>query len=593
MRGIRSRITFTYLILIGLALSISGVFILQLLENVKLEQVTQTLQEEGQLTVTWLRPYFASPAATRSDMMQQAEKTAKALGKEITLFDSRGKLFFDSQGNRDDGPDQPEVKSALTGFVGKDIRENEGLHTNFYYVAVPVKEGPHVLGIVRVGVPFSPIVDTLQHLWGRVGIGFLLVGIATAFVSLYFSHKLAQPIEEINRVVRRIAEGDVNERVRFRSSDELGEVSESINVMASKIAQQIEDLTQEKSKLEGILTHMDSGVIVVDRSGNIKLINPAFGKIFEVQEEKFLGRWHWECLRSYGLSSMIDDVILHGEVMRKEMNVYAPVERTLEVIITPIQGKHETIMGAVAVLHDISQWRRLERMRSEFVANVSHELRTPITAVRGFAETLLDGALADPDTAKQFVQIIYDESSRLSRLVSDLLDLSQIEHNRSIMRMETIDVVQLLRSTFDKLCHQAEQNGLTLVGNWPEHPVSVEADSDRIAQVMINLVANAITYTPKGGEISAWMEEGDDHVTVHVKDTGIGIPPQDIDRLFERFYRVDKARHRRSGGTGLGLAIVKHILEAHHGTIQVQSEVGKGSDFAFTLPKKQPDPMFS
>jgi two-component system phosphate regulon sensor histidine kinase PhoR len=588
MRGIRSRMMYAYLLIIGLALSFAGILILQFLEQAHMEQVRQTLQEEGKLAAAWLTADGRLAGGWTDEESGQAVRVARSLGKELSLFDTQGRLLYDSEGERGDRASGPEVVAALQGRVGSEIRENERLHANVYYVAVPVTEGGKIRGVVRVGAPFAPILAGLQNLWGKVGLSLLISGLLAALLSLYFSHKLAQPIQEINRVVRRIAEGDVNERVRFRNSDELGALSESINGMAEKIAEQIEALTQEKSKLEGILAHMDSGVIVVDRSGTIQLVNSAFGTIFGVEEERFLGRWHWECLRSYGLSSLIDEVILHGEIKRQEMNVYTPEERTVEVIVTPIQGKTETVMGAVTVLHDISQWRRLERMRSEFVANVSHELRTPITAVKGFAETLLDGALADPDTARQFVHIIYEESERLSRLVADLLDLSQIEHNRSIWRFETLDLVPLLRSSIEKLRHQAEQNGLSLIEQWPEKPVRVEADRDRIAQVMINLIANAITYTPRGGKIDVWLEEEPDRVTVHVRDTGIGIPPQDLSRLFERFYRVDKARHRRSGGTGLGLAIVKHILEAHHGTIHVQSEVGKGSDFAFTLPKRQP-----
>jgi two-component system phosphate regulon sensor histidine kinase PhoR len=244
----------------------------------------------------------------------------------------------------------------------------------------------------------------------------------------------------------------------------------------------------------------------------------------------------------------------------------------------------------VAVLHDVTQFRRLEKMRTEFVANVSHELKTPVTAVKGFAETLLDGALEDPELRHQFVQIIYNESDRLSRLVQDLLELSKLESGHSVFRFRPCDVNEIVEAAADSLRNQASQHGLELNVHLADEPAVAEVAPERIQQVLVNLIANALAYTPAPGRVDVCVVNREDGVEVSVADTGIGIPEQDLPRIFERFYRVDKDRSRNTGGTGLGLAIVKHILEGHHTRIQVQSELGKGSTFSFVLPKTRPAP---
>jgi two-component system, OmpR family, phosphate regulon sensor histidine kinase PhoR len=290
---------------------------------------------------------------------------------------------------------------------------------------------------------------------------------------------------------------------------------------------------------------------------------------------------------SLRISELIDTVLLKGHPLRKEVVVNNDIN--VELFVTPIFGANEEVVGAVAVLHDVTQFRRVERMRTEFVANVSHELRTPITAVKGFAETLLDGALENPDLCRQFVQIIYDESERLSHLVLDLLELSKMESGHSVFRFTRVNISELVDTAAARLQNQATQSGIDLFVHTPESPVFADVAPERITQVLINLIGNAIAYTPAPGRIDVSVLDADEEVTVEVADTGIGIPKADIPRIFERFYRVDKDRSRNTGGTGLGLAIVKHILEAHRGTIKVTSEVGRGSTFSFTLPKRQPE----
>ncbi|MFC4768261.1 two-component system histidine kinase PnpS [Effusibacillus consociatus] len=588
MKGIRGRITFTYMILIVLTLIISGVYTLQFIERVYMDNLRKTLVDEARILANWVSPYMVAPDSSMPYISELSSTVHSSTGKRITVFSKNGEPLYDTSLRPfEDARSKPEIEQALHGQVGSDIRLDPSKGTNVLLVAVPVTGGPDVLGVIRVGLPLSGAYQELRHAWGSVGISLLAVAVISSLVGAYFALGIARPIEEITRVTRRIASGAFHERVRYRAQDELGVLGESVNLMATRLSDQIEDLTQEKSKLEGIIASMDSGVMVVDRSGRVLVVNRATESLLRHAGRKLLGQWHWEVGRSYGLSSMIDEVLLTGEPRRKEIVLTSPVETNLELFATPIKGKNESIVGAVVVLHDVSKWRRVEQMRTEFVANVSHELRTPITAVRGFAETLLDGALEDPEMRKQFIKIIYEESDRLSRLVNDLLELSKIESGHAVLQFEVCEMNNLVKTTVDKLVHQAGQNGLTLEAHVPEEPIFAEVAKDRISQVLINLIANAIVYTSEGGRIDVYLEEAEDRVTVRVQDTGIGIPKEDLPRLFERFYRVDKARARRSGGTGLGLAIVKHIVEAHEGTVDVQSTVGKGSTFSFSLPKRQ------
>ncbi|PWK16197.1 two-component system histidine kinase PnpS [Tumebacillus permanentifrigoris] len=593
MRGIRYRIVLTYVVLIGLALSIFGVYTMQFIEKLYMDSMEAHVREETLLLSKWVTPHLDldKNLLAREELQDLVSRTSLETGGRVTILDPQGTVLVDSRLDADSSENQltmPEVSAAASGTIGKNIRKTSYTAFNMLNLAVPVMgdEGP--IAIVRMAVPMEVAHDTLTWLWGRIGISLVVVAVLASLFGLRFAHSIAAPIEVITNTTRKIAEGAYDERIYQRGRDELGVMADSINLMAARISDQIEDLTQQKGKVEGILTHLVSGVFVVDRSGRVTMVNPAAEKMIGVTAEDMLQKWHWEAGGNFGLSTLIDEAILVGTAQKREVTFYKPVERTVEVYITPIQSNHNRIAGAVVLLHDVSDWRRLERMRSEFVANVSHELRTPITAVRGFSETLLDGAMENPEITKQFLQIIHDESERLTRLINELLELSKIESGHIQFRHGPVDLVKLVERTVVRYNHQGAQAGLSIRTELPEQPVELEADGDRVAQVLINLLGNAIAYTTPGGVVTVGVEEAGAEVVLRVNDTGIGIPEEDLPRLFERFYRVDKARARRSGGTGLGLAIVKHIVEGHHGRVVVTSEVGKGSCFRVYLPKEQP-----
>ncbi|GAB6932909.1 two-component system histidine kinase PnpS [Calditerricola satsumensis] len=357
--------------------------------------------------------------------------------------------------------------------------------------------------------------------------------------------------------------------------------------LANGLGAQIANLEENAARLSGVLEQMASGVLVVDADGRVVLVNRAFEQLNGVSRDRVIGRSYKEAVRSMDLARLVERVFRRREPAHDELRWTFPRERILDVHAVPFRrGTTGALVGVVAVLHDITEIRRLEQVRREFVANVSHELKTPVTSLKGFAETLLDGAMYDEKTCRAFLEIIYEESERLSRLIQDLLQLSQIENRQITLRKGLLSARDEVADVVRLVAHTAEAKRQTVENRVPEG-LRVYADRDRLRQILLNLLNNAIAYTPPGGRITLTGGEDADSTWLTVRDTGPGIPREHLDRIFERFYRVDKDRSRRSGGTGLGLAIVKHLVDAHGGRIEVKSKPGKGSAFTVHLPKPE------
>jgi two-component system phosphate regulon sensor histidine kinase PhoR len=363
--------------------------------------------------------------------------------------------------------------------------------------------------------------------------------------------------------------------------------------MARSLKWQMNQIMENENRLKSVLENMVSGVMVIDGKQKIALSNRSAERILGVPAADLLGKKYDQVKQHLELIRLIEECIGRKELVRDEVIFYFPEERTLEISLVPLFRESGAWSGIVIVLHDITEIRRLERMRSEFVANVSHELKTPIASVKGFAETLLKGAMEDKETAKSFLQIIYDESERLNRLILDILELSKIESKRVPVNFSPVELHSFLHKTLAMMQKQAEKKGIALQAEVQEE-LYIEADEDRLRQIFLNLISNGINYTPEGGLVKVKAEalpasgEAEEKIRFTVSDTGIGIPKKNLSRIFERFYRVDQARSRSSGGTGLGLSIVKHLVELHRGTITVESKVGAGSRFIIELPVIQP-----
>lgn len=517
-----------------------------------------------------------------------ARKAKEDINARVTIIDTTGKVLGDSLLDEEsmvNHAGRPEIKEALKGNIGESARYSSSLQKEMYYFAVPVKSEDKVLGVVRVAIPWTEIQAGQKQIRFIIGSAVLAALILMVLVESTFTSSMIVPLQQMTAAAWEMAEGKLDTVLPVNSNDEIGSLSKGLNYMSQKLKDTIRQITEERNKIQAILASMTDGVIAIDARGNILLINPAVERMFNITYEQSLGKGVIEVVRNYELEKLLHSTLESGEIVTQEMQIQAPDSKTFRVSIAPLTSE-TGLVGAVTVMRDITALIQVEKMKTDFVANVSHELRTPLTSIKGFVETLLDGALADPDTATHFLEIINEETNRLNRLITDLLSLSKIEDERLEIKKKPVNLDKLIANAVSILSPQAVEKGIEISVHITDSLPTVECDKDMIGQLLINLIDNAVKYTPHGGAINISAGPSDKGIRVSVQDTGIGIPRESIPRLFERFYRVDKARSREIGGTGLGLAIVKHILEVHHGSIEVQSKIGQGSIFAFYLPSR-------
>lgn len=528
-----------------------------------------------------LFPYF----------MQEAISLKEYTGERVTFIAGDGTVLGDSDHaaqSMNNHLDRLEIKEALSKGVGREIRYSDTLGQNLLYVAIAAEPTNPNSNVLRMAISLQEVERSIYQLWTVLIIGLLVLFLVAALISYRIALSLTRPLEEITKVAKRIKNMDYHGRVNVTKQDEIGELGHAINAMADSLDIQMARIREDETQLESVLDNMINGVVMIEESGKIVLMSRRAEILLGFSADELVGRHFAEAKQQYELSQMIQEGLTVREHIRDEITFYFPEERLLELNIVPIYHQAGVEFGGVLlVLQDVTAIRRLERMRSEFVANVSHELKTPIAAVKGFAETLLGGVVKDEETTRSFLQIIFDESDRLNRLIGDILELSKIESRRVPLYFSPVEVDTFVAKTITLMETEANRKSIHLDIN-VEGGLYVEADEDRLRQILMNLLANGINYTPEGGKVTLTVEGIDeDHIRILITDTGIGIPKKDLPRIFERFYRVDKARSRSSGGTGLGLSIVKHLVELHKGNISVTSTVGVGSTFIIELPVLQ------
>lgn len=434
----------------------------------------------------------------------------------------------------------------------------------------------HLYGVINESAPSWPIYS---------GVFF-----ACLAVFLLFAYQHTKYIVKLNKQVRSYADGDLTARVVSISDDELGQLNSSLQRMAENLHQRMQQTLQEKGQMETILASMAEGVLAFDITGRLLLINKTAEKMLNVVWEEVREHYFLEILENYHVSYLLNKCLVNGQVQTAEVQLSLEDTEYYQVYITPIKGENGLPQGTVMVLRNITKLRKLEQMRSEFISNVSHELRTPLTSIKGFVETLLDGAQEDKELATKFLTIINTETDRLNSLISDLLFLSQLESGDMEIIKVKIDSRALVENIITLLEPVAAHKKIRLESEIKKGAEFFSASYEMIEQVLINLVDNAIKYSHENGVVKIVFKPGEkfrqeERIVIEVIDQGLGIPSESLSRIFERFYRVDKARSRQVGGTGLGLSIVKHIVERHHGRVQVKSQENKGSDFMIILPK--------
>lgn len=491
----------------------------------------------------------------------------------VTYIGKDGKVIYDSSVNSetmDNHNGREEIITARKSGRGFTIRYSDTTKKKMMYFATSFGDG----FIIRSSMPLK-IVNVLGSKYFKFYIlAIIFSWVISIWFSLKFSNIIVKPIKDLIFITSRISKGEFDRRVNILSDGEIGELARNFNEMADKLEFTLNEVTDKQNRLEAILQSMDSGVIAVDRKNKVIMINPYAKKMFGITKD-IIGQNLLDNIRDFQL----ENILHQSDNYYKEIKIGWPQERELRIKTADIINGNEHI-GTVAVVQDITEVKKLEKMRTQFVANVSHELKTPLTSIKGFAETLK--YVDDAETKEKFLNIINEEAERLTRLITDILTLSNIEQQKELKK-EKVDVNKIIEDVYNLMKNTTDVKGIQL-SIQVQNIKTLIGDSDRFKQMLINLVDNAINYSETGASVCIGTENKDDRCILWVKDTGVGIAKDQIPRLFERFYRVDKARSRSKGGTGLGLAIVKHIVLEFNGKIYVESELKKGSKFIVEIP---------
>lgn len=545
------------------------------------------------LSVAQTRPPHA---ADPSDLRAWTEWMAKS-GARVTIIDSTGRVLSDSAADAatmENHANRPEVQQAMEEGRGHAVHHSVTLDRELVYQAVRYQEPDGRSIVIRLAAPLSEIDLSVKELRSRLlmaSIAMLLVG---TIVSLGFARVFARRIERLKDFSLRIAEGNFRPLLREGPRDELSDLADSMNQTAAHLDKEIRLLSGERNRSSAILRSMVEGVAVIDAEERLVFYNRAFSEIFGLETATAEGRTLIEVVRNAELVGLIRKALRSDEALQTDISMGIVQMQSFSATAAPVKALDTTNgdqaaatakpSGAVVVLHDVTELRRLERVRQDFVANVSHEFKTPLTAIQGFAETLLGGALDDPSNNRRFLDIIRNHAIRLARLTNDLLKLARIEAGKLEVEFFPVGLMELIEGCAETTLLKASRRQIALEIEVPPGLPSVRGDAGLLRDVLQNLLDNAIQYTPEGGHIHVTAEAKSREVVVTVSDTGIGIPASDQERIFERFYRVDAARSREAGGTGLGLSIAKHIVEAHNGRLSVESVIGEGSKFSFSIP---------
>ena len=577
----------SYLLITLISLLAVSLFASSAFRQFFLERTAANLKSRAHLLEKQIE-YFISPLDEMS-----VDSICKAVGEQlftrITVILPSGKVVGDSEEapeSMDNHADRFEVAEALLGNVGTSTRYSSTLRQDMMYLAIPLEKNNEVIAVLRTSIPITSIYDELRSIQIQIVFGGLLIALFAAGVSLFISKRISRPIEEMKKGAEQFARGDLAYRMPAPDTEEMRGLAEALNQMAAQLNDRIKTAIKQRNELEAVLSSMEEGVIAVDPDEIIISINQSAASMFKSRSSDLEQRSIQEVIRNSELQKIIKKAISSGEHSEGDVVLFQDEEIILNVQTTSLLDEGEDFIGILVVLNDVTRLRHLENMRKEFVSNVSHEIKTPLTAIKGFVETLSQGAMENPDEAKRFLNIIEKHVNRLVSIIEDLMHLSVIEQRDKSegIKLEKGHIRSVIKTAI-QVCQAKAESKKIKVNLICHEDISTKIDTQLLEQAAVNLLDNAIKYSEKGGLVQIEVITTDTEVCISFKDHGIGIPKEHLPRLFERFYRVDKARSRKLGGTGLGLAIVKHIIQTHGGYVTVESNPGEGSNFIIHLPK--------
>ncbi len=589
--SVRWRIVLIYFMLVFIAMTIVSVFLIDRIQSYQMgslrDNITRTVS--GSNLLSFLESFES--LKDHAPEIQQAldDSWTSGFTQELSVVDERLDIIASTNTSLL-GKSAAElfdsdiiVASLMTGESGESDGSAGGIAVKNLCYAVKGEEG--VKGVVYVRADLSSINSFLGQAKMIFVEGTLLALVITVLLGFALARSITVPINDVTDKVEIMSQGDFGIRAPVKSDDEIGQLAEMFNMMAERLGETISEINNEKNKLGTILRYMADGLVAIDLAGNIIHANPAARSILGIAQEADLSASSYEEIMG-GLDEKLSLTrIKEGCDSGGGQTVYRRENETYVIRFDRFKDENGRDVGIILVIQDITERQKLEDMQTDFVANVSHELKTPLTNIKSYTETLLDGALDDKDTAVSFLQIVDKEADRMNRLVKDLLQLSRLDHQQEPIFLREGNIVLLVNMVLMKVEMTAKQKDLTINALYDEEgDIRVNLDKDRMEQVVMNIMSNAIKYTNEGGHIDVDIVQEKDRVRVSVQDSGIGIPPESLPRIFERFYRVDKARSRAMGGTGLGLAITKEIVDSHGGTIEAESRVGEGTKISIVLP---------
>jgi two-component system phosphate regulon sensor histidine kinase PhoR len=536
-----------------------------------IDTLAYDLKNLGTTLTSKLTPLMTTRHVTSLDSV--VKHLGAQIETRITVIDPEGIVLADSEEDphlMENHRRRQEIREALEGKIGRSLRFSRTVQNEMLYVALPVRENDQIIGVIRVSLFLSQINDLLNNVKIKIIQIAVIMLIISLVIALFLSKSLSRPINTLVHASRRVAAGDFTPSVLFKRNDELKELADSFNDMISQIKNLVTELSVEKEALTTIIASIQEGILVLDNKGKILMTNESFKNI--VGSPQIAGNFYWEIIREPHLDDLVKGIREEKKVMSREIELNG---RTFVCSATFLSSAEQVVL----TFHDITEILKVARMKKDFVLNISHELRTPLTAIKGFVETLE----TERDVKEHYLEIIKRHTDRLINIVHDLQTLSALEE-RERLELEEVYINELVEMILKMFEPTLQEKNLHLVFNIEGGPPIIRADPFKIEQLFINIIDNAIKYTEQG-EIRISITNEDAQVKIEIEDTGIGIPEEHLSRIFERFYVVDKSRSRKMGGTGLGLSIVKHIVEAHRGTIEIESEVGQGSKFTIILPK--------